>query len=93
MSHLNIFLSLGGKIVADVDTREEGCTKLLKLENCKELDKENGRCRAEDQESHWERDKDRHHRAKDILNNHASPNKEEYCTPSYRLLPTNVRNR
>ena len=57
------------------------------------MDKENGRCRAEDQESHWERDKDRHHRAKDILNNHVYPNKEEYCTPSYRLLPKNVRNR
>ena len=77
------------------------------MENCREkekdydreLEKENGR-----NKSYWERDKDRHH--KDILNNNASANKEEftnkpvselnlsnceYCTPSYRLLPKNVR--
>ena len=70
----------------------------------RELEKENGRNKAKDQESYLERDKDRHH--KDILNNNAYANKEEftnkpvselnvsnfeYCTPSYRLLPKNVR--
>ena len=80
VSHLNIFGSLGGNIVADVDTREGGCTKLVKLENCREKDKEkeNGRFREEDQESDWERDKYRHHREKDLLNINASPNKEEF---------------
>ena len=50
MSHLNIFRSLGGKIVADVDTWEKGCTKLVNLENCSEKDKEkkNGRFKVED---------------------------------------------
>ena len=79
-SHLNIFGSFGGKIVADVDTREGGCTKLVKLENCREKDKEkgNGRFRAKDQEINWERDKYRHHREKYLLNINASPNKEEF---------------
>jgi len=73
--------------VADVDSGEGGGTKLLKMENGREkdreydreLEKENERIKAEDQERYRERDKDRHHRAKDILNSNASllPNKEK----------------
>ena len=32
-------------------------------------------------------------RQRSAWQSNASPNKEEYCTPSYRLLPKNVRNR
>lgn len=88
MDEFNEIVSGIANNVADVDSGEGGCTKLVKMENGRDKDKnydrepekENERVKAEDQERYRERDKDRHHRAKDILNSNASllPNKEKF---------------
>eukprot|EP00252_Welwitschia_mirabilis_P014418 TRINITY_DN3168_c0_g1_i2.p1 TRINITY_DN3168_c0_g1~~TRINITY_DN3168_c0_g1_i2.p1 ORF type:complete len:1345 (-),score=339.72 TRINITY_DN3168_c0_g1_i2:26-4060(-) len=85
--------------VADFESGEEECTKIVKTEKGAEKDgrsgrdlEENGRVNELDRERDRERDKERHFKAKDTSNKPISDldlSNCESCTPSYRLLPKN----